>query len=303
MQTSTYDEKGNLSLVEPHQVEGSVAAADPETLGPRVLELSSVLQTTLDVEQQMALFFRAIQGYLNIDGVRYLNNAVKLDLEVGNNNTHRATYNLTIDEQALGVLRFYREMPLTGKEVKLLENLLCGLVYPLRNALRYLAAVRLASHDPLTGIQNRLAFDQSIEREVDLAHRQNSPLCVLVIDADHFKRFNDEFGHAFGDDVLKALANSAATTVRRSDLLFRYGGEEFVVLASHTSLEGSKLLADRIRRAVENIGTIRGRDVEITVSIGVAEMAVDDTAESLFERADEAMYQAKEGGRNRVVAI
>lgn len=303
MQTSSYDDKGNLSLVEPHQVQGSVEAADPETLGPRVLELSSVLQTTLDVEQQLALFFKAIQGYLQIDGIHYANADEGLDHKSGTTATHRATYNLTVEKRDLGILRFFREMPFTGKEVKLLENLLCGLVYPMRNALSYLAAVRLASHDPLTGVQNRLAMDRSLEREVDLAHRQKSPLTILVIDADYFKRFNDEHGHTFGDDVLKALANSAAATVRRSDLLFRYGGEEFVVIASHTAQQGGSLLAERIRRAVENIDTIRGRDVDITVSIGIAEMSIDDTAESLFERADEAMYQAKQGGRNRVVAI
>ena len=289
-------------MAEPHQTFAPVASADPETLGPRVLELSGMLQTTLDVEQQLDLFARGIRNHLPIDGLEYRNPAIGLHYRSGDTATHRATYDLKLDELQLGSLCFCRELPFTQAELKKVENLLCGLVYPLRNALTYLEALQLASHDPLTGVQNRLAMQQALEREVDLARRQQAPLSMLVIDADHFKRFNDEYGHAFGDDVLRALANAAAATIRRSDLLYRYGGEEFVVLAAHTKALGAQMLAERIREAVASIRTIRGREVKLSVSIGVAELAEGDTADSLFERADEAMYQAKASGRDRVAA-
>jgi len=301
MQTSTISETGRLSLVEPHQVHGSIGPQAPETLGSRVLELSSILQTTLDIEQQIALFAKAMQQHLQTDGLEYLNVDTQQTYRAGKTATHRATYDLRLEEELLGSLRFFRELPFTNREIKLLENLLCALVYPLRNALSYLAALKLASHDPLTGVQNRLALDNALQREVDLARRQQAPLSMLVIDADHFKRFNDEFGHAFGDDVLRALANTAAATVRRSDLLFRFGGEEFVVLAAHTGRDGAALLAERIRQAVNNIETIRGRSVSLSVSIGVTELSEGETAESFFTRSDDAMYQAKASGRNRVV--
>ena len=225
-------------MAEPRQIFGSVGPADPEHLGPQVLELSGMLQTALDVEQQMELLAKAIRNHIEIDGLEYSNRAIGMTYRSGNTATHRATYDLKLDEMQLGSLCFCRELPFTQAELKLVENLLCGLVYPLRNALTYLEALQLTSHDPLTGVQNRLAMQQALEREVDLARRQQAPLSILVIDADHFKRFNDEFGHAFGDDVLRALANAAAATIRRSDLLFRYGGEEFVVLASHTGARG-----------------------------------------------------------------
>lgn len=301
MQSPTISDSGRLSLVESNQVHGMIGPAAPETLGPRVLELSSILQTTLDVEQQIQLFAKAITQHLEIDGIAYDNVETHQSYRVGNTATHRATYDLSMGEESLGSLRFSRELPFTNREIKLLENLLCSLVYPLRNALSYLAALRLASVDPLTGVQNRLSLDRALQREVDLAVRQDAPLSMLVIDADHFKRFNDEFGHAFGDDVLRALANTAAATVRRSDLLFRFGGEEFVILAAHTNREGAALLAERIRQAVNSIKTIRARSVELSVSIGVAELGKSESAEDLFERTDEAMYQAKNSGRNRVV--
>lgn len=297
----TNQSTGRFAVVEPRQVHGSVGPADPETLGPRVLELASVLQTTLELEQQIGLFAKHLQTNLEIDGLEYQNDDLNRRYQFGSTATHRATYDLELQEQRLGSIRFFRELPFTNKELRLLENLLCGLVYPLRNALTYLAALQLASHDPLTGVQNRLALENALQREVDLAHRQQTSLSMLVIDADHFKRFNDEYGHAFGDDVLRALAGALASTVRRSDLLFRYGGEEFVIIASHTNRDGAALLGERLREAVSAIKTIGGRDIELSVSVGVAELAGQETSDELFERADTAVYQAKEKGRNCVV--
>ncbi len=297
----TNQSTGRFAVVEPRQVHGSVGPADPETLGPRVLELASVLQTTLELEQQIGLFAKHIQANLEIDGLEYQNDDLNRQYQFGSTATHRATYDLELQDQRLGSIRFFRELPFTNKELRLLENLLCGLVYPLRNALTYLAALQLASHDPLTGVQNRLALESALQREVDLAHRQDTPLSMLVIDADHFKRFNDQYGHAFGDDVLRALAGALASTVRRSDLLFRYGGEEFVIIASHTNRDGAALLGERVREAVSAIKTIGGRDIQLSVSVGVAELGGQETSEELFERADTAVYQAKEKARNCVV--
>ncbi len=292
---------GNLALVNPLQTHGTVVPAAPENLGPRVLELSGILQTTLDIEMQIELFGKEIQRHLSIDGLQYTLPQSEQGVMYGSEASHRATYDLKLEDKSLGSVRVYREIPFVDKEIRSLENLLCALVYPLRNALTYKNAVEMASRDPLTGINNRMALDSSMAREVDLAHRQQLPLSVLVIDIDHFKRFNDEFGHAFGDDVLAAVAQSIASTVRRSDLLFRFGGEEFVVLASHTGEDGAMLLAERIRQNIAALNTIRGRDSKVTVSVGVARLQAEEDAESFFARADKALYGAKHNGRNRSV--
>jgi diguanylate cyclase (GGDEF)-like protein len=243
-----------------------------------------------------------VRNHVDLDGLEYSNADIGQAYRSGGTAPHRATYTLKLQELDLGSICFWREIPFAESELQVLENLLSGLIYPLRNAISYLEALQLASYDPLTGVQNRLAMQQALERETELSHRQGTPLSMLLIDADHFKRFNDRFGHAFGDDVLKALANAASATMRRSDLLFRLGGEEFVVLASYTDCQGARLLAERIREAVSSICSIGSHEVRISVSIGVAELGPDETAEELLERADEAMYNAKESGRNRVVA-
>jgi diguanylate cyclase (GGDEF)-like protein len=301
METLGSTNTGNLALVNPLQTHGTVVPAAPETLGPRVLELSGILQTTLDIEMQIELFGKEIQRYLSIDGLQYTLPDAEHKVLHGSEASHRATYDLKLEDRSLGSVRVYREMPFVDKEIRSLENLLCALVYPLRNALTYKNAVELASRDPLTGAFNRMALDSSMAREVDLAHRQQLPLAVLVIDIDHFKNFNDTFGHTFGDDVLLAVAQTIASTVRRSDLVFRYGGEEFVVLASHTAEAGAMLLAERIRENIAALHTIRGRDSKVTVSAGVARLQAEEPAAAFFARADKALYRAKNDGRNRSV--
>jgi diguanylate cyclase (GGDEF)-like protein len=290
---------GNLAVVDPFQAHGIVIPAPPEESGPRVLELASILQTTLDVEQQILLLGREIQRYLAVDGLHYDLPGGREAVRFGREGAHRATYDLKLESSDLGSIRAYRDDPFAERELHSLEKLLCSLVYPLRNALMYKQAVELASRDPLTGCGNRSIMDSSLRREIGLANRQRLPLAVLVVDIDHFKRFNDTHGHAFGDDVLVAVARGIATTIRHSDLLFRYGGEEFVVLASHTGADGAMLLAERIRANIAAINTIRGKDIAVTVSIGTSSLADSDTAGSLFERADAALYAAKDAGRNR----
>jgi diguanylate cyclase (GGDEF)-like protein len=299
METLGQINKGNLALVNPIQAHGTVVPTAPENLGPRVLELSSILQTTLEVESQIDLFGKEIQRYLSIDGLIYTLPDGQQNVVYGCEASHRATYDLKLHDKSLGSVRVCREIPFTRKEIASLENLLCALVYPLRNALSYRQAVEMASRDPLTGVQNRLALSNSLIREVDLARRQNLPLSMLVIDIDHFKAFNDRHGHAFGDDVLVAVSQSIANTIRRSDLLFRFGGEEFVVLASHTREQGAMLLAERIRKNVAALQSVRGREIRITISVGVARLDGQEDAETFFTRADKALYIAKNEGRDR----
>jgi len=299
MDPISYINTGNLALVNPLQAEGTVVPTAPENLGPRVLELSSILQTTLDIGVQIDLFGKEIQRYLSVDGLVYTLPDSEQTIVYGREASHRATYDLKLEQGSLGNVRICREIPFADKEIDSLENLLCALVYPLRNALTYKNAVELASRDPLTGVHNRMALSSSLQREVDLAQRQELPLSMLVIDIDHFKAFNDKHGHAFGDDVLVAISQTIANTVRRSDLLFRYGGEEFVVLASHTGEAGAMLLAERIRQNVAGMQTVRGHNIEITVSIGVARLQETESAEVFFERADKALYSAKHNGRNQ----
>lgn len=160
----------------------------------------------------------------------------------------------------------------------------------------------LTDVDELTGLLNRVAMERDLKRELAHARRNQSPLCIAMVDADHFKDVNDTLGHSFGDTVLEELADRFEAALRPHDRVYRYGGEEFLIMLPETTLEDAKQVLDRLRRAV-CASTIVDDESETsqTVSAGVALAKPDDTNENVIERADDALYQAKSSGRNHVV--
>jgi len=157
---------------------------------------------------------------------------------------------------------------------------------------------QLASTDLLTSAWNRRHFDQAVEGEVHRSSRYGHPMTLIMLDIDHFKRVNDTFGHPAGDQVIREVANRIRSAIRLSDSLTRWGGEEFLILMPNTSLSSATVLAERIRESVaskefEGIGPI-------TVSLGLAEYLSSESREAWLDRADRAMYRAKDQGRNRV---
>jgi diguanylate cyclase len=158
----------------------------------------------------------------------------------------------------------------------------------------------LASTDPLTGVANRLVFEQHIAESCLRAARSGAPSSLLVLDIDRFKQINDSFGHAAGDRALRIVAEQLRAGLRSDDLLARYGGEEFVVVLADADGEAAMRTAESLRRRIENLGFHgQQRPVRITLSCGVTMLRGDDTPETAFERADGALYRAKRGGRNR----
>ncbi|HET9956344.1 MAG TPA: diguanylate cyclase [Polyangiaceae bacterium] len=162
----------------------------------------------------------------------------------------------------------------------------------------------LAITDPLTGLFNRRRFADVLKREYAVTRRYQNTLSCLLLDLDHFKRINDHYGHDAGDRVLKELAQKVAENLREVDVPARYGGEEFAVLLPHTRKEDARIVAERLRRAIESIQlTFDGKPERVTVSIGVAGNTdvASGKAEDLVKAADVALYEAKRLGRNRVV--
>jgi diguanylate cyclase (GGDEF)-like protein len=170
-------------------------------------------------------------------------------------------------------------------------------------------ALALAASDELTGLMNRRGYYQRFESEIERARRHQTPLCVALLDVDHFKRFNDTYGHLSGDLILKTLAELFAQNMRKSDVICRFGGEEFAILLPDTSLRAAADLIDRLRQAVERleIPDAAGALLKVTISAGLTEVDTrpaagphDAEISEALSLADEQLYLAKNTGRNRV---
>lgn len=162
----------------------------------------------------------------------------------------------------------------------------------------------LAAIDALTGLANRRILDERLRLEWDRAQRSTEPLTLLMIDVDHFKAFNDRHGHQGGDEALRTVAQVIGSNIRRpADLAARYGGEEFAVVLPHTDTQGAWVIAEHIRSSVEHLPRVAGDERPITVSIGLStwDKRKRQSLEALLLSADQALYEAKHSGRNRIV--
>lgn len=186
-----------------------------------------------------------------------------------------------------------------GPFVRLLARELGG---PLRIAWLVEESQRLSTVDSLTGLRNRRSLHELASRELSRLRRTHSSLCALLIDVDHFKDVNDRRGHASGDIALTAVARALASAVREVDLVGRWGGEEFVVVLPDTPLDGGRIVAGRLRAAIEGLSVVDacGEAFRLTASIGLASHRDPESLDALVDRADRAMYAAKVAGRNRV---
>lgn len=201
------------------------------------------------------------------------------------------------------LLRSTSEMRETNKA---LEDRLTLSKNEISNLQQSLEAIRAESlTDPLTGLGNRKYFDRMIGMAVQSALASGEPLSLLLLDVDHFKSFNDSYGHLTGDQVLRLVGLSLKQTIKGQDITARYGGEEFAVVLPNTALRQALTVADHIRRAVmakelkkKSTGEILGR---VTISVGVSMLKQGDDTYALIERADACLYAAKRNGRNRVI--
>ena len=196
-----------------------------------------------------------------------------------------------------------KEMELDNKK---LEASLASSRQEIETLQQNLEAVRVESlTDPLTTLANRKFFDNALAKGIAEAQEKNEPLALLMADIDHFKGFNDRYGHLTGDQVLRLVALSVKQNVKGRDVAARYGGEEFVVALPSTSLQSAITVADQIRRAVMTKELMKRSSGErlgrVTISIGVAVVRPSDTPQLLIERADKCLYAAKRHGRNRVI--
>ncbi|MGM0633935.1 MAG: GGDEF domain-containing protein [Pseudomonadota bacterium] len=299
----------SANTIDFNRARQEVVANRPETTAelanePLRYRLLSRLQSTLQLENIIRLFHTTLREMIALEGIRYLHEARSLQVKEGDNASHSCGYRLHTRQGDLGEIILYRSLRFSDRELSGIESLLTTLVHPLHNALQYRDALDASITDPLTGAGNRAGLDQALEREIALASRHSQPLSMLMIDIDNFRRINDQFGHGAGDTVLRETVQRFHAEHRNTDLCFRYGGEEFVILLNRTDQPGALTIADRIRSRVADAPfQLRESPLRITVSIGVSQFAGTDTMDSLLDRADRALYNSKRDGGNQAASL
>ncbi len=305
--TDVHDTLSSGSIVRKRQVANSALESDTAVTqhdSNIQLKITSLLQTTLKLEPLFDLFFGQLQHLLKINSCAYSFQDKNITVKLGKGSTHTTDYSLRLQDTYLGNIVFSRKQRFTTPELEQLEGLLSILIYPLRNALSYRDAIQQALSDPLTGLANRGALEQAIAHQWQMAQRYDQHFCVLMLDIDLFKNINDTYGHGVGDNVIKAVANSISDTTRQTDVAYRYGGEEFVVILNKSELSGAMIIAERIR---ENVAALSvpidkksGKKIGVTISIGGSCSAYCSDTNELMQQADKVLYCAKNAGRNRV---
>lgn len=241
------------------QIPAQVIALDPRT-GDRVqghekhlriLQLSDLLSRNLEMGPIIEAFMDEISDEVAYCGYRFSCEDINATVKNGMIEGYNANYRLKIQNRLLGELTLFKPTSFNSRELCELEDLLCSLIYPIKNALMYQIALKSAYRDPLTGLNNRMAMEKNLPREIDLAKRHSQSMALLVMDLDGFKEINDGFGHDVGDQVLREVSEVISHVVRNTDLVFRYGGDEFVGGLAQTDVHGAIDVCERIRSSVE----------------------------------------------------
>lgn len=256
------------------------------------------LQTTLDLQQQLQMISMAAGKIVPLCGMSLQTGVGEFAAPGSIRGDFEYRSMLVLHEQCLGEVIYSSDQAISPLSQRRLSELESQWLFSLRNALVVTRLQQLALRDTLTGLGNRRYFDEAFARSLQLAERKNQQVALVLLDLDNFKQVNDNFGHHAGDDVLLAVADAMRTTLRASDTLFRFGGDEFAVLLCGEDAQSVELVAHRLVKSISSHHQCE--KFNVSASAGLACYRTADTDKTLFGRADAALYQAKLAGKNAV---
>lgn len=255
------------------------------------LVLLEQLQTSLDLEKVINMFAMEAAKFVDFSGLYFKNGQITQSIRGSRKGKSERQFELKIAGEFIGILTYSINSPISLTNYKILDELHQYLVYPLKNAIQYHQAMQLAMQDSLTNLGNRRYFDEQLKRAMHHANRQRSHVGLIICDLDKFKVINDNFGHQVGDKILINFANALRSSVRDSDSVFRFGGDEFSIIVESASDQSLIVIESRINNALCQDALLAKYD--ISTSLGMTFMSRDDNEKTFFERADKLLYQNK----------
>jgi len=265
------------------------------------LVLLERLQTTLNVEKLLNIFSKEAEKQVDFSGLYFKNQDFSTCIKGSRTAKVERSFELKIGNEFIGTLTYSVNKPISLSKYKILNQLHQHLLYPLRNALNFEMTSKLAMQDGLTGLGNRRYFDEQLTRAIHHANRQQTRVGLILGDLNKFKAVNDTYGHQVGDLVLKHVASAMIASIRDSDSVFRFGGDEFAIIVENASDNSLHIIEDRINTAIDNDPLLS--KYKLTCSLGCTFMNRADNEASVFERADQALYKQKMNMRRNLNVI
>jgi len=272
----------------------------------RLLEISEMLARKDDLERLLECFYTESQSLVSFDGLSFMLPNSTERLMFGRKRQSAISLELKKGERNLGVLTAYMSSTSDGRVVsesrdtRELEGLLPSLVYPLEAALDKRLAKFVSWLDDLTGMNNQLALDEVLPREMIFSREAEEPLSLLMIDLDHFQKTAESHGKETAEEILVAVADTLSANLRSTDVIFRHQHDRFVVILGVTDFDDATIVSERLRTCIDRCYAYDNVQLVQSASAGVTEMVDDDTPASLLDRAESALVNAKRAGRNRV---
>ena len=284
----------------PKESLGNQSLAESRSLSDKEqLQLHQRFLGTLDTCTLVNRFFSWLNEKQLVSGVEYLHPVENTRFIAGSTKSHKSNYTLRLEQHYLGEITISSQKRFSEQDLFVHEQSMGIIIHYLKNAIDHQSLEKVAFQDGLTGVMNRTALEELLPKEAERAQRYNFDLAVMMIDIDHFKSINDSIGHIGGDEILRHVSKAIKSQLRKSDLPFRYGGDEFLLILPNTDLNGAHKAAERIMESLNReVAEIPNCPVSPKLSIGIAAFKAGETDEDLIRRVDKALYDAKNNGRN-----
>jgi diguanylate cyclase (GGDEF)-like protein len=285
-----------------HALEIATAISANKPINRTITALVLKLQTTLNINKIIETFFNSLKNDMPACGIEYEYPLLYRHIIYGQKTNSSYSYLIELDKETWGNIIIYFEADISQDEKVILDEFVSAVIFPLRNAIQHENAIIVAANESYLGLPNWSLLQSQITREAKLAFRQNQALSILLIDIDRFSKLKKNNGLLFGDIVIRHVYETLQSMIRNTDILYRFGYDQFSLILSNTQISDSTKIAERIRSAVADHELLNDNDkkVRMTICIGITELDNKDSVDSLYERAYNALKLAKNSGRNQV---
>lgn len=293
-----------LNLVENSKVEFNafkIFDDQDKAFTARKLALAERLQTSLDLDVLLNIFSVEVAKFVDFSGLYFKNDELSAQAQGSKIGKNERRFELRLNKEYIGTLTYALNSPISLTNYDILKQLHQLLLYPINNAVKYQHALRMSMQDALTLLGNRRYFDEQLKRAMHHANRQGTKVALMIGDLNKFKQVNDTFGHQVGDNILKRFAQVLRHSVRDSDSLFRFGGDEFVILIEDADSNSLSIISHRIHSFIAQDSLLA--QYQVSTSLGSAIMTRADSESSFFDRADQQLYSNKLSRGNAVYQI